>query len=348
MGAAVLLAADKKSVSKPASASAISSRGMVLWDVAQHKTHHGQGGFINPFTPFERRRISVIEFLRWRLLAEKPFKGDYAQEAVTPVSIDWKSVISHNSISITYLNHASVLVRENGVSLLVDPVLFGLPMPIKDFSPLAFTPEQMPLIDAVLITHGHYDHLDLRSLKAFHHRARILCPLGYGKLIRKNGARQVDELDWLDSVKIGPFEITFLPSNHWTMRNPITGPNKALWGSYLIRSASGRTIFLSGDTAYFNGFAEIGKRYRIDLAIFNLGAYEPRWFMKDSHINPQETVRAFTEMGAEKLMVIHWGTFRLGDEPVFLPPLEIRREMGNAGLAQKLIPLRHGQTYILE
>ncbi|MEN6474653.1 MAG: MBL fold metallo-hydrolase [Syntrophaceae bacterium] len=321
---------------------------MGLWDMAQRKIHHGQGRFINPFTPFERRRISVIEFLRWRLLADNPFQPDYANETVTPVSIDWKNVISRNSISITYLNHASVLVREKGVSLLVDPVLYGLSRAVKDFSPLAFTPEQMPLIDAVLITHGHYDHLDLRSLKAFHHRARILCPLGYGKLIRKNGARRVDELDWLDSVTIGPFEITFLPSNHWTMRNPVIGPNKALWGSYLIKTASGRTIYLSGDTAYFKGFAEIGQRYRIDLAIFNLGAYEPRWFMQDSHINPQETVQAFQELGAKKLMVVHWGTFRLGDEPVFQPPLDIRREMDKAGLAQKLIPLRHGQTFILE
>ncbi|HQP31576.1 MAG TPA: MBL fold metallo-hydrolase, partial [Deltaproteobacteria bacterium] len=120
------------------------------------------------------------------------------------------------------------------------------------------------------------------------------------------------------------------------------------WGSYLTRSASGRTIYLSGDTAYFTGLAEIGKRYRIDLAVFNLGAYEPRWFMRASHINPQETVRAFKELGAQKLMVIHWGTFRLGDEPVFLPPLDIRREMGKAGLAHKLVPLQHGQTFILE
>ncbi len=347
LGVSVMLAADRAPGSYPAAAHPEASQATSLWDMVQRKTHHGQGRFINPFTPFERRRISVIEFLRWRLLADNPFQPDYAQEAVTPVTIDWKKVVSHNSVSITYLNHASVLVRENGVSLLVDPVLFGLPMPIKNYSPLTFTPDQMPAIDAVLITHGHYDHLDLRSLTAFR-RARVLCPLGYGRLIRKTGARRVDELDWLDTVKIGPFEITFLPSNHWTMRNPVTGPNKALWGSYLIRSASGRTIYLSGDTAYFNGLAEIGKRYRIDLAVFNLGAYEPRWFMRASHINPQETVRAFKELGAQKLMVIHWGTFRLGDEPVFLPPLDIRREMGKAGLAHKLVPLQHGQTFILE
>ena len=312
----------------------------------------GPGRFINPFAPLDRRSIRLYSFLeryvRWKLLSDNPFRPAYANEKVEPVHIDWKKAIARNSISITYLNHASVLVREGGVGLLVDPVLFGLSPPLKNFSPLAFTPETMPAIDAVLITHGHYDHLDLKSLKAFHSRARILCPLGYGTLIRKNGARRVDELDWLDTVKIGPFEITFLPSNHWTMRNPITGPNTALWGSYLIRSSSGRTIYLSGDTAYFDRFAEIGQRYPIDLAIFNLGAYEPRWFMQPSHINPEETVKAFKELRAKKLMVVHWGTFRLGDEPVYLPPLDIRREMDTAGLSNSLIPLKHGQTYILE
>jgi L-ascorbate metabolism protein UlaG (beta-lactamase superfamily) len=241
-----------------------------------------------------------------------------------------------------------VLIKEDNTSLLIDPVLFGMFWPIKDFSPITFSPDQMPTIDAVLITHGHYDHLDLPSLKPFNNRSRILCPLGYGSLIRDNGARHVQELDWLDSEKIGPFDVTFLPCNHWTMRNPVVGPNTALWGSYLIRSTSGRTIYISGDTAYFNRFGEIGQRYKIDLAVFNLGAYEPRWFMKQTHINPEETVRAFKELGAKKLMIVHWGTFRLGDEPVFQPPLDIKSEMDKAGLSDKLIELKHGQTFILE
>jgi L-ascorbate metabolism protein UlaG (beta-lactamase superfamily) len=321
---------------------------MSLWDMAAKKTHHGQGRFINPFTPFEMRRRGFFEVLKWKLFSDNPFKQDYKNEHVVPVSIDWKDVISHHSLSITYLNHASVLIKEDNTSLLIDPVLFGMFWPIKDFSPITFSPDQMPTIDAVLITHGHYDHLDLPSLKPFNNRSRILCPLGYGSLIRDNGARHVQELDWLDSEKIGPFDVTFLPCNHWTMRNPVVGPNTALWGSYLIRSTSGRTIYISGDTAYFNRFGEIGQRYKIDLAVFNLGAYEPRWFMKQTHINPEETVRAFKELGAKKLMIVHWGTFRLGDEPVFQPPLDIKSEMDKAGLSDKLIELKHGQTFILE
>ena len=132
------------------------------------------------------------------------------------------------------------------------------------------------------------------------------------------------------------------------MRNPLTGPNRSLWGSFLIKTSTGPTIFISGDTAYFNGFREIGGAYNIDLAIFNLGAYEPRWFMASSHINPAETVQAFRELDARHLMVVHWGTFRLGDEPVHLPPAHIRKEMDGAGLGHRLMDLTHGQTLLYD
>ncbi|MGD8372277.1 MAG: MBL fold metallo-hydrolase, partial [Syntrophobacterales bacterium] len=123
--------------------------------------------------------------------------------------------------------------------------------------------------------------------------------------------------------------------------------NRSLWGSYMIRTASGPTIFISGDTAYFDRFHEIGREFAIDLAIINLGAYEPRWFMAGSHMNPKETVQAFKELGAKRLMIAHWGTFRLGDEPVHFPPIDIKKEMEEEGLTDRLVHLNHGETLFL-
>jgi len=323
-------------------------KNMSLWDIARNKVHHGQERFINPFSSWDFRQRSFSDMLKWRLFSDNPFKQYYKNEQVIPVSIDWTQVNKQGGLSITYITHATVFIKDGDSSIIVDPILYGMIWPFRDFSPIAFKPEDMPRVDAVLITHGHYDHLDLKSLRLFNNHARSLCPLGYGGLLKDNGSRQVQELDWLDSTKVGPFEITFLPCNHWTMRNPFIGPNTALWGSYIVRSSSGRTIYISGDTAYFDRFKEIGERYAIDLAIFNLGAYEPRWFMKNSHMNPEEVVRAFKELGAKKLIVVHWGTFRLGDEPVYFPPIDIRREMEKENLLDRLVELKHGQTMLLD
>jgi L-ascorbate metabolism protein UlaG (beta-lactamase superfamily) len=289
-----------------------------------------------------------LQALKWRYISENPFRGYYLSEKIDPISVDWVSTDDHHSPSLTWINHASVLIREGKSSLLVDPIFFGLHWPFRDYSPLVFRNGKMPLIDTVLITHGHYDHLDLASLRVFYDKAFYITPLGYAELLREDGAGRVKELDWFESAKSGSFDITLLPCNHWTMRSIIDGPNTSLWGSYIVHTASGHTIYLSGDTAYFDRFNEIGQLYDIDLAVINLSSYEPRWYMKQSHISPEETVKAFRELGAKKLLVIHWGTFRLGGEPVYLPPVDIRREMDEAGMGDKLVELRHGQTMYLE
>ena len=128
------------------------------------------------------------------------------------------------------------------------------------------------------------------------------------------------------------------------MRNPIIGPNRSLWGSYLIRLRSGYTIYHSGDTAYFDGFEQLGSQYKI----FNVGAYEPRWFMAQSHANPRETVRAIKDLKAERMMITHWGTFRLGNEPVHFPPVQVKDELRKEGLLDKYVDLKHGETLYLD
>ena len=151
-------------------------------------------------------------------------------------------------------------------------------------------------------------------------------------------------LDWFDSTEIHGRRITFLPCNHWTMRNPVKGPNRRLWGSYLFESSFGPKVFIAGDTAWFDGFKALGEAYDLDLAIFNLGAYEPRWFMKQSHMNPEETVRAFLALKARRFMVVHWGAFQLGDEPVFLPPLALKQELEKQGMLESWVDLKPGGT----
>ncbi|MBW1701345.1 MAG: MBL fold metallo-hydrolase [Deltaproteobacteria bacterium] len=319
-----------------------SYHGLSIREIAIRKLHHGNGRFLNPFSKAEHGNPWRI--ISWKLFHENHFKSFYNQERKVSVSIDWEPVRRDRGLSITFIKHATVMIKDLDTHILVDPV-FSCPFWfIKDFTPLAFDIEQMPNPHHVLITHGHYDHLDKPSLSRLNKDTHIISPLGYNEIFDELGMNQRTKLDWFETFTDGKRKITLLPCNHWTMRNPMTGPNRSLWGSFLIKTASGPSIFISGDTAYFPGFRELGKEFPIDLAIFNLGAYEPRWFMASSHINPAETVKAFRELQAKKLLIVHWGTFRLGDEPVHFPPIQIRRELKNEGLLDRLVHLNHGQT----
>jgi L-ascorbate metabolism protein UlaG (beta-lactamase superfamily) len=320
------------------------SKDLDLEELVNQKLHRGNGRFINPFATTEHGNFFRV--LRWKWFSKNRFETHYKEEPTREVRIDWGPVKNHRGGSVTFIKHATILMKDVDRYLILDPLLFNL-LWFKDFSPLAFDPAGMPTPDHILITHGHYDHLDKKTLDFFPKNTHVISPLGYNGVFDDLGMNHRTQLDWLDAYKDGELEIILLPCNHWTMRNPFIGPNDSLWGSFLVRGASGHTIFVSGDIAYFDRFEELGQRYPIDLAIFNLGAYEPRWFMAGSHINPEETVKAFRQLKAKRLLVIHWGTFRLGDEPVHFPPRDIQIEMEKAGLQDRLIHLDHGETYFL-
>lgn len=329
-------ASEKADMNKP------DINGKSLREIAMRKLHHGDGHFRNLFS--DRTKGDLLSVLKWKWFSKNHFTSYYKDEPVSNISIDWQPVQQHDGLSVTFIKHSSLMIKDVDRYILIDPVFSNIFWFIKDFSPLVNGVGDMPGPDHILITHGHYDHLDTDSLSHMDRRSHVITPLGYDSVFNDLKMDNRTQLDWFDSFKDKDREIILLPCNHWTMRNPLKGPNLSLWGSYLIKTASGFTIYISGDLGYFDYFKELGELYDIDLAIINLGAYEPRWFMEPSHMNPSDTAMAFTELNARHLLPVHWGTFRLGDEPVHFPPIQMREEMEKQGMLNKLVDLKHGQT----
>jgi L-ascorbate metabolism protein UlaG (beta-lactamase superfamily) len=224
---------------------------------------------------------------------------------------------------LTWVGHASWLVQLDGVSLLIDPVFSRSIGPgVRRQTPPGVALEGLPPIAAQLVTHNHYDHLDLPSLKSV--RQPIVAALGLERFFARRGLA-CTELDWWGETRVGNVSVHFVPSQHWSRRG-LSDTNETLWGGFVIEGSSAR-IYHSGDTAYFAGFSEIGKRCGpIDAAILPIGAYEPEWFMGKQHMNPEEAVRAYADLGAREFVAMHWGTFRLTDEPMDEPPVRLAAE----------------------
>jgi L-ascorbate metabolism protein UlaG (beta-lactamase superfamily) len=243
---------------------------------------------------------------------------------------------------LTWLGHASWLVQLDGVSLLIDPalrpILFG---GISRNVEPGLTVEALPHIDAQLVSHAHYDHLDLPTLEAV--GAPVIAGLGLGPLFRGEEI-PCTELGWWLSTRVGGVTITFVPAQHWSRRGPFDG-NATLWGGFIIQG-QGATIYHSGDTAWFEGFAEIGRRFPgIDAALLPIGAYDPAWFMEKQHMNPEQALAAFGALGARTFLAMHWGTFKLTDEPLDEPPQRLEAERLRLGLpGERVRVLAIGET----
>jgi len=234
-----------------------------------------------------------------------------------------------DGLRLTWLGHASWLVQGAGTSVLIDPVLgprvSGF---IRRNAGPGLTVEQLPPIDASLVTHNHYDHLDLPTLRA------VGAPVVAGTGTRANlEGLPCTELAWWNRlhVGVGGLTITFVPGQHWSRRG-LTDANEALWGGFVVEGGGARA-YHAGDTAYFEGFREIGQRFpHLDAALLPIGAYDPEWFMRPQHMNPEDAVQAFVDLGARRLLSMHWGTFKLTDEPLDEPPRRLKTEWQRRGL----------------
>ena len=239
--------------------------------------------------------------------------------------------------SVTWLGHAAFLIRIAGRTILTDPFLSEHASPLPPLGPRRFAPPgltaaRLPQIDLLLLSHNHYDHLDLPTIEALPDKAEIevIAPLGLGRYFTAHGYHRVRELDWGDEVDLGPLAVRALPAIHFSRRT-LLDRNRTLWTGYVLEGA-GRRLYFAGDTAYGPVFREIGPEAGpIDLALLPIGAYAPRELMRASHATPEEAVEIARELGAQRLVAMHWGTIQLADESPFEPPERFRPAAHAAG-----------------
>lgn len=265
--------------------------------------------------------------------------GEGAPQRVANDGLFLRENARHSLPTVTWIGHATLLVQMEHVTFLTDPTWSNRPSPVPLFGPGRFVEpglrlEDLPPIDFVVISHNHYDHLDLptlRSLSKLNPKTVFYVPLGNGELLRSQQIDNVEELDWGQTAVYKGATIHCLPSQHWSKRS-LTDDHKALWSSWAVTGAEKRFYF-TGDSGYFSGFETIGARLGpFDLVAVPIGAYEPSAMMRESHMNPEEALRAAIDLRAARAVAMHYGTFDLSDEPLTEPPLRFKAAARSSSL----------------
>jgi N-acyl-phosphatidylethanolamine-hydrolysing phospholipase D len=276
-------------------------------------------------------------FLKWRLFGKKAEYTKEEQEflpAFIPGAAGRIASMGGRDF-ILWVGHSTFLVRMNGEYWITDPVFSDRIVILKRETPPALTVRELSALTGplnVLISHNHYDHLDEESIRGLPAGSRFFVPLGLGKYVRKISGGKVIEMDWWRGVECGKgARVICLPMQHWSKR--ITqGTNTSLWASFLLVSPR-VSVYYAGDSGYFAGYREIGRRYPgIDYVLMPTTAYRPRWFMHYAHMDVQEALDAFKDLGARHFIPTQWGTFHLGEEPPGYPGLDLKRSIARRGL----------------
>jgi L-ascorbate metabolism protein UlaG (beta-lactamase superfamily) len=326
-------------------------------DVA--RSHHApNGGFRNPWALGESRFTGLLKW-RWNRLRH-PLPPDDGARTLQRVAPSIRSPrAGGNEVAVTWVGHSTLLVQLGAVNIITDPVWSERASPWRSLGPRRLVPPglsigALPPIDVVLLSHNHYDHLDawtVRTLAAAQPRARWIVPLRLAGLVRSLGVSDVAELDWWDELRVGDVTVASTPARHFSARTPLDR-NRTLWCGYAVAGVAGR-LFYAGDTGLHPEFARIGERFGpFAVTAMPIGAYEPRWFMRPVHMDPDEAVTAFRALHEHHglseratMVGIHWGTFRLTDEPILEPPRRAREAWARATLPEKnLWILAHGET----
>jgi L-ascorbate metabolism protein UlaG (beta-lactamase superfamily) len=314
--------------------------------------HHRARGFANENAAFARPDFWALQAFRarrlWSSLVGGPEAPDFPR-----VPNDGRALRDNRRApTLTWIGHATLLVQLDGVNVLTDPQFSDRASPVQFAGPRRLNPpgvafEDLPPIHAVVISHDHYDHLDRRSVQrlAATHQPRFLVPLGFKAWLASVGiTKNVDELDWWDSRRVGGLTVTATPVQHWCARTPFD-TNRRLWAGWAIAGRE-RRLFFAGDTGYYDGFRRIGERLGpFDLALVSIAAYEPSSVMAHTHTTPEDSLRILDDIGGHTFVAMHWGTFDLAEEPIDEPPRRLRAAARARGLPDNRVwVLAHGET----
>ena len=331
---------------------------MVNEDYNPSKKHHRLDGFQNNYTEAtDKTRSELLKWL-WQRNRDGFPKPPSQQTAVVTPDAEFIHVNNdkNQEPAITWIGHATMLVQMGGLNVLLDPVFSDRASPVsfagpKRHQPPAIALKDLPHIDLVLISHNHYDHLDKTSVKGLNNQTGgpplFIVPLGIKKWMSAEGIQNVHQMDWWDRFQVkspkGELNVHFTPVQHWSSRSG-TDRRATLWGGYAL-FAPDFHLYFSGDTGYSQDFKDTQQYFAanqtpelgggFDIALIAVGAYEPRWFMKEQHVNPQEAVQIHLDLKAKRSVGVHWGTFDLTDESLDQPPKDLAIARQSAGLAKQ-------------
>ncbi len=315
-------------------------------------TDHFDGTrFLNPGGDGPR---SLLQLARWQLTERRE---DWPDAWPSPFPPDRPPRrVEGRALRVSFVGHATFLLQGAGLNILTDPVWSDRASPLSFAGPRRVNPpgiafDDLPPIDVVLVSHGHYDHLDEETLARLwrRDRPRILAPLGNEVAIRgRDPAIPVTTADWRDTIAIGGgVEVTLEQVHHWSARG-VTDRNRALWSGFVLRGL-GEGVFFAGDTGFDGGqpFRRVAERHgELGLALLPIGAYEPRWFMVSQHMNPEEAVQGFRLLGARQALGYHWGTFQLTNEGAERPAVDLTAALAGQGVEpSRFLAARPGQVW---
>ena len=279
---------------------------------------------------------SFREFLKWSFTNKKP------ELVAIDSSDEWKELTPSSTDYLVWIGHATYLINKDGLTILTDPVFSKRASPVRFAGPKRLIPpaipiDKLPKIDVVTVSHNHYDHLDLRSLKMIYKAnpdAIFLVPKGDKRRLERRGIENVKEFLWWEEIEINGSKFTFTPVQHWSARG-IADRNKSLWGGWFMELKT-ESIYHAGATGYSGDFIETKKRLGSpSLSLIPVGAYAPRWFMKTNHVNPPEAIQVALDLESKRNFGMHWGTFQLTDEAIMEPPELLKQSLKELGLSEE-------------